>query len=64
MKVGNVRTQNIVMLGILSGIDSLPIEQSEIEAAIQQNFSKNLRDLNLKAFCIGMEKGLELKEGF
>lgn len=64
LKVGNVRTQNVVMLGILSGIDSFPIEQIEIEAAIQQNFPENLRNLNLKAFRIGMEKGLELKEQY
>ena len=47
--------QNIVMLGVLSAVPSLPLSVDSLKAALQKQFRAKHFNLNLKAFEIGRE---------
>jgi Pyruvate/2-oxoacid:ferredoxin oxidoreductase gamma subunit len=55
--VGNSRTMNIVMLGVLMGAEKIPIKKQTLEEAILQFVPKNAQDINKNAFQIGIDKG-------
>lgn len=46
---------NVIMLGALIGIDSIPLAKEDIEAEIKASFSPDRVELNLKALKIGIE---------
>ena len=47
--------QNIIMLGALSAVPSLPLSIDSLKAALKKQFRAKHFDLNLKAFEIGRE---------
>jgi indolepyruvate ferredoxin oxidoreductase beta subunit len=52
MKLGNGKTQNIVLLGAL--IKAMSLEKINWEAIIKANVKPNFVDDNLKALKVGM----------
>lgn len=53
-KAGNVRAMNIVMLGMLAATKLTPFKPEDFQGAIQERI-KRLRDVNLKAFELGLK---------
>ncbi len=54
IKVGNVKTMNIIMLGAL--VKALELEHLDFEKAIRDNVKPKFIDINLKAYKLGLEK--------
>ena len=59
--LGNVRTMNVVMLGVLIGLQVLPLKKETLEKAILSYLPSKFHDINKKAFELGGEKGIELR---
>ncbi|MHA2280311.1 MAG: indolepyruvate oxidoreductase subunit beta [Promethearchaeota archaeon] len=57
LKVGNLRTLNIFMLGILLGSEKLPITQKAIEGSMMLLTPKKYHKINEIALNKGIEKG-------
>ncbi len=56
LKLGNIKAQNIVMLGGL--VKALNVESADWKKAVAENVKEKFIDLNIKA----LEKGMECKE--
>lgn len=56
-KAGNQRTMNVVMLGVLVGIDQIPIKQEVIFESVMKFIPKKSKEINKIAFELGIEKG-------
>jgi len=54
-KAGNVMALNIVLLGVLSRTNILPIPKENFKNAIKSKIKKNFININLKAFELGFE---------
>lgn len=52
-RVGNALTENVVMLGAMSTLDSFPVPDDALEQAITDNVPKKAVEVNLKAFKKG-----------
>jgi len=52
-KAGNALTENVVMLGAMSTLDSFPVPDDALEQAISDNVPKKAVEVNLKAFKMG-----------
>lgn len=57
LRVGNIRTLNTLMLGVLLGSGKLPITQEAIENSILLLIHKKYHKINEIAFKKGIEKG-------
>lgn len=57
LKVGNLRTLNILMLGALLGSEKLPITQEAIERSMMLVIPKKYQKINEIALKKGIEKG-------
>lgn len=53
--LGNPLLSNMVMVGALSGLGVLPLQKDEFEEVIQNRFSRDMVNLNVKAFELGCE---------
>ena len=55
-KAGEVRTANIVMIGVLAGLRITPISQTAFEQTLQSQFKiKEIQSTNNKAFQLGLK---------
>jgi indolepyruvate ferredoxin oxidoreductase, beta subunit len=54
-EAGDVRAQNIAILGALAGSGWLPIEAQTVEAVLAERFSDEVLRLNRKAFRLGLD---------
>ncbi|SEF56450.1 indolepyruvate ferredoxin oxidoreductase beta subunit [Caloramator fervidus] len=54
-RLGNIKTQNIVLLGAL--IKALGIESLDWESVIRENLPEKMHDINIKALKEGMNLG-------
>ena len=54
MELGNPILGNIMMIGAAAGIGVLPLDRKDFEAAIAENLSADKRELNLKAYDLGV----------
>ena len=61
LKVGNLRTLNVLMLGVLLGSGKLPISQEAIERSIMLLIPKKYHKINEIAFKNGIEKGILIR---
>lgn len=52
-KAGNIRTLNVVMLGVLSSCKNFPLPEESLKKAITETVPKKTIDINLKAFHLG-----------
>lgn len=53
MEVGNIKTQNIVLLGAL--VKALGLDEIDWEEVLRENIPAKMVDINIKAFKKGME---------
>jgi indolepyruvate ferredoxin oxidoreductase beta subunit len=61
-RVGEVRTANTVMVGVLAGLDLTPIEQAAFEEVITTQFSDPaVCKVNRTAYRLGVEHGTRLR---
>ncbi len=61
LKAGNQRTMNVVMLGVLVGINQIPIKKETIFDSIMKFIPKKTMKMNKIAFELGIEKGETLR---
>ena len=64
LKVGNNRVSNVVMLGVLSGSEKLPIKKESLESSISRFVPIKAQEVNLNAFQLGIEKGKSIRRQF
>lgn len=57
LKVGNIRTLNVLMLGVLLGSGKLPIRREAIERSMMLLIPKKYHEINQIALEKGIEKG-------
>ncbi len=57
IRAGDVRTLNIVLLGLSVGASILPFDEGEILRSIERNVRPAFLDINRRAFFIGEEEG-------
>jgi len=62
-ELGNPRTMNVLMLGTLIGLGALPLKKETLNRAILNYLPAKLHDINNKAFKIGIENGMNFREG-
>ncbi|MFO7963644.1 MAG: indolepyruvate oxidoreductase subunit beta [Desulfobacterales bacterium] len=55
MKMGAAILGNIILIGALAGLNELPMDRGDFEAAIRMTFSGEKVDTNLKAYDKGIE---------
>jgi indolepyruvate ferredoxin oxidoreductase, beta subunit len=56
-KAGSDRAANVAMVGVLAGMNRLPIPEAAWEAALKRVLPPRLFDLNWEAFRQGMDRG-------
>jgi len=61
LEAGNQRAMNVVMLGVLVGINQIPIKKDTIFNSIMNFIPKKTTEINRKAFELGIEKGLTIR---
>jgi indolepyruvate ferredoxin oxidoreductase beta subunit len=59
-QAGNLRTMNVVMLGVLSGSGQIPLNKETILRAMMKYVPKKAQEVNKVAFNLGIEKGKSL----
>ena len=59
-QAGNLRTMNVVMLGVLSGSGQIPLNKESLLRAIMKFVPKKAQEVNKVAFNLGIEKGKSL----
>ena len=59
LEAGNSISENVVLLGVLCSVPIFPISTENMMKAIENGFPPKFRELNLKAFNLGLEKGKE-----
>ncbi|MBY9021689.1 MAG: 2-oxoacid:acceptor oxidoreductase family protein, partial [Candidatus Lokiarchaeota archaeon] len=59
-QAGNLRTMNVVMLGVVSGSGQLPLNEENLLHAIMKFVPKKAQEVNKVAFNLGIEKGKSL----
>jgi len=59
-QAGNLRTMNVVMLGVLSGSGQIPFNKETLLRAIMKFVPKKAQEVNKVAFNLGIEKGKSL----
>ena len=64
MNLGNPRTMNVVMLGVLSGSEAIPLKSESLVHSILSYLPTKLHDVNKKAFEKGIEKGKNIRRDF
>ena len=61
LEAGNQRAMNVVMLGVLVGINQIPIKKDTIFNSIMNFIPKKTTEINRKAFELGIKKGLTIR---
>ena len=59
-QAGSAISLNVVMLGALSVISSIPVSENSILSAMELTFSKETFEVNKRAFNLGKSKALKL----
>jgi indolepyruvate ferredoxin oxidoreductase beta subunit len=62
LEAGNYRTMNVVMLGVLVGMNHIPIKQGTIFDSIMKFIPKKVQEVNKLAFKLGIEKGKSIRD--
>jgi ferredoxin len=61
-EVGNILTANVVLLGVLTGTEVIPISKKVLGDTIKQFAPKKAMEVNIKAFEMGYEIGIKYKK--
>jgi indolepyruvate ferredoxin oxidoreductase beta subunit len=62
IKAGNSRALNVVMIGILYGLNKLKLNKNVLKESILRFVPKKAREVNEIAFNVGIEEGKKLEE--
>ena len=62
IEAGNILTANVVLLGVLAGINRIPLSKGVLKETVQQFVPKKALDVNLTAFEMGAEIGSKYKK--
>lgn len=54
-ETGNVRTMNVVMLGLLAATGRLPVSVETLKQVIKENVPPKTIDINVRAFEVGLK---------
>jgi indolepyruvate ferredoxin oxidoreductase beta subunit len=60
----NPRVMNVIMLGVLFGSKNIPLKEGSLISAILNFIPKKFHDVNRKAFQIGIEEGIKMREDY
>ncbi|MHA1669998.1 MAG: indolepyruvate oxidoreductase subunit beta [Promethearchaeota archaeon] len=60
IQAGNLRTMNVVMLGVLSGSRQIPLNEETLLRAMMKFVPNKAQEVNRVAFDLGIEKGKSL----
>jgi Pyruvate/2-oxoacid:ferredoxin oxidoreductase gamma subunit len=61
INAGNVLAANVVLIGVLAGINRIPLRKKTLKETVKQFVPKKAIDINQKAFERGFERGLEFR---
>ena len=61
IEAGNLRTMNVVMIGIIIGSGKLPLKNENLQKAISSLVPQKAIEVNKLAFNLGIEKGKALR---
>lgn len=61
IKAGDLRTMNVVMLGVLYGSGKIPMKKASLEEAISIFVPRKALEFNKNAFYLGIEKGNDIR---
>jgi indolepyruvate ferredoxin oxidoreductase beta subunit len=64
MTLGNLRTMNVVMLGVLLGSEAIPLKKETLVQALLSYLPTKVHDVNKKAFEMGIKKGKNIRRDF
>ena len=53
-KAGNPITMNVVMMGALCALESMPLPAEVVRVVIERRTPSRLTDINLRAFSMGL----------
>ncbi|NMC06492.1 MAG: 4Fe-4S dicluster domain-containing protein [Candidatus Lokiarchaeota archaeon] len=59
---GNILSANVVMLGILAGIEKVPLKIETMRKTVESFVPKKALDVNMKAFNEGLKIGMQYKQ--
>ena len=62
IEVGNILTANVVLLGVLAGVNIIPLSEKILKETVKRFVPKKALDVNIKAFDIGFKIGNEYKK--
>jgi len=59
-QAGSEKAANIVMIGVLAGLEQFPVSEKSWQEALQRTIPARFLDLNKKAFALGWEFALRI----
>ncbi|MBD3256405.1 MAG: hypothetical protein GF383_15010 [Candidatus Lokiarchaeota archaeon] len=62
IEAGNVLAANVVLLGVLAGVNVIPLSKETLGNTVKKFVPKKALDVNVKAFNIGYQIGLEYEK--
>ncbi|MHA1661540.1 MAG: 2-oxoacid:acceptor oxidoreductase family protein [Promethearchaeota archaeon] len=62
IKAGNILTANVILLGILAGVQKIPLSPDVLKETVKKFVPKKALDVNVKAFDIGFDIGIKNKK--
>ena len=62
IEAGNVLAANVVLLGVLAGVNVIPLSEKILKETVKRFVPKKALDVNVKAFNIGFKIGNEYKK--
>lgn len=62
VEAGNILTANVVLLGILAGVQVTPLSREILEKTVKMFVPAKAMEVNLKAFNMGVQIGLDFKK--
>jgi indolepyruvate ferredoxin oxidoreductase beta subunit len=61
LECGNILTANVVLLGVLAGVERIPLSTEILLENVKKFIPKKALDVNVKAFKKGVEIGLNYR---
>ena len=62
IEAGNILTANVVLLGILAGVNIIPLSEKILKETVKRFVPKKALDVNIKAFNMGFKIGKDYKK--
>lgn len=62
IEAGNILTANVVLLGILAGVNIIPLSEKNLKETVKRFVPKKALDVNIRAFNMGFKIGKDYKK--